>query len=141
MVDINMYGVYTSLKEVRDELKRMRAQWFAKYPSKLTDVDFTRPNEAFFKTRDLKNQMRGLDILLNDIRTTSATIYDISANLEELMVQCKTSKLTTLSHISTIESADGDIKAAIARQDQKDMEERERNKFVEGRGKRKAHRR
>jgi hypothetical protein len=143
MVDFNMYGVYASLREIRDELQSMRAEWLLKYPTTLTDVDFTRENEVFYKTHELKNRIRELDTLLRDMHETSKMLYDISKQMEALVAQCKVSKLTTLTHISTIESADGDIKAAIARQEQKEREERERNKFVEdvGRGKRKAHRR
>ena len=143
MVDFNMYSVYASLREARDELQSMRAGWLLKYPIALTDVDFARENEVFYKINELRHRIRELDILLRDMHETSKMLYDISKQMEALIAQCKVSKLTTLTHISTIESADGDIKAAIARQEQKEREERERNKFVAdaGRGKRKAHRR
>lgn len=134
MVEINMYGVYTSLKEARDELIRMRAEWLKKFPHELTDVDFTRKEEAFFKTRDLKNRMRDLDILHNDLRESAAMTYAIAKLIEELTGQCKMSSDITRSHIARIHMTDEQIKEADARAKVRFEEEA-------GRGRRKAHRR
>ena len=122
MVEINMYGAYTSLKEVRDELRRMRAEWLMKFPHELTDVDFSRKEEAFFKTRDLKNRMRDLDILHRDLRETAAMTYAISKLIEELTSQCKISSDVTRSHMDRIYMTAEQIKEA---------DERARVKFIE----------
>ena len=128
MVEINMYGVYTSLKEARDELRGGREEWLKKFPHELTDVDFTRKEEAFFKTRDLKNRMRDLDILHNDLRESAAMTYAISKLIEEITGQCKMSSDITRSHIARIHMTaeqikEGDARAKVRFEEELDVED------------------
>lgn len=115
MAEINMYGVYTSLKEVRDELRRMQEEWLLKFPHELTEVDFTRRDESFFKIRDLKNRMRDLDILHRDLHETAAMTYAIAKLIEDLTGQCKVSSGVTRSHLQRIYMTEEQLKEANER--------------------------
>ena len=134
MVEFNMYGIEVALKECRDEMKTIRAQWLLRYPDQLVDVDFSRKQEEFFQTRDLRNRAQELENQLLHLREISAMLYALGKYTEELESLCKRSRDMTRTQMERITMTAEQIKEADARAKVRFEEEA-------GRGKRKAHRR
>jgi hypothetical protein len=134
MVEFDMYGIEVSLKECRDQLKTIRAQWLLRYPDQIIDVDFSRKQEEFFQTRDIKNRAQELDNQLLHLREISAMLYALGKYVEELEVLCKRSRNATRSQMDRIVMTAEQVKEADARAKIRFEEE-------VGRGKRKTHRR
>ncbi|HPE06114.1 MAG TPA: hypothetical protein PLW50_00135 [Smithellaceae bacterium] len=143
MTDFNMYSVYASLRDARTELQAMERDWDDKYPDTLKDVDFSRVEEEFFKTKELRERGRELDRFLEDSHTTLSMIYDIQKLMDSLVAKTKFSRLMTRDNINYIDSCDGDIREASKMKKIHDQEDREREAYraTGQRGKRRAHRR
>jgi hypothetical protein len=141
--DLDVYGVETDLDDALKKLDFIQRNWNEVFPNDISDVDFDRPGEAHFMIEDRKRRISILDDKLKHLHVITSRIYEISRSVEDLISACKVSTMTARAHISTIASADKDIKDAQNRWDTEQKSREDVLKFIEdkGKGKRKAHRR